>query len=306
MTRTYAYDGDGLLRSRTEGPATTGYLWDASTAPAPLLVAGTDRAVHGLGPLYLARADGTTLTLVRDALGSVRAEVSDQGAITKAFRYAAYGEIVQPNANVPTLLGFAGELRDPSGLIYLRARWYDVETGRFMSRDPFRGVLGRPSSLNAFSYVAGRPITLADPRGLTPLFAGVDLADWAYGIADVFRDLDSPDPVRRSTAFVALAAGGVAVAGLAVAGVALAVEAAPGVLVKSGLVEGVAIAGATTATTLRAAPRLVARYGGELTDWAKFVSRGVLRVPFGGPVIQIHWYENSLTNLTVEAKWKLY
>ncbi len=51
-------------------------------------------------------ADGSTLTWVREALGSVRAEVSAQGVIiTKAFRYAAYGEIVQPNANTPTLLG---------------------------------------------------------------------------------------------------------------------------------------------------------------------------------------------------------
>ncbi len=30
--------------------------------------------------------------------------------------------------------GFAGELRDPSGLIYLRARWYDAGSGRLVSR----------------------------------------------------------------------------------------------------------------------------------------------------------------------------
>jgi filamentous hemagglutinin len=147
---------------------------------------------------------------------------------------------------------------------------------------------------------------LVDPSGLTPLVANPGSTNWAYEIANVFADLDSADPVRRTTAYVTLAAGGVAIAALAVAGAAVAIEAAPGVLVKSGLVEGVAIAGAGTGQRLRDAPRLVATYGGELTDWAKMVSRGVVRVPFGGPVIQIHWYENPVRNLAVEAKWKLY
>jgi hypothetical protein len=79
---------DGLLRSRTAAALTTSFLWDPSVAPAPLLQAGTDRVVQGLGPLYPVRADATTITLVRDALGSVRAEAGEAGTITKAFRYA--------------------------------------------------------------------------------------------------------------------------------------------------------------------------------------------------------------------------
>jgi RHS repeat-associated protein len=36
---------------------------------------------------------------------------------------------------------FAGEQTDPSGLYYLRARYYDPLTGRFTQMDPFPGVL---------------------------------------------------------------------------------------------------------------------------------------------------------------------
>lgn len=145
-------------------------LWDVASAPAPLLRAGADRLVHGLGPLYVVQADGSTLTLARDGLGSVRAELTDAGAVLKSLRYA-YGEIARTSAPgaKPTLLGYAGELLDPSGLIYLRSRWYDQGTGRFMSRDPLPGDVNRPASLNPFAYAVSHPTRWTDPTGLSPM-----------------------------------------------------------------------------------------------------------------------------------------
>jgi RHS repeat-associated protein len=166
IARTYAYDGDGLLRSRSQGSATTAFLHDSSVAPAPLLVAGTDRVVHGLGPVYRVHADGSYDTFVRDGLGSIRLEVSGTGAITSAFDYTAYGAINTSTAQ--PLLGFTGELTDPSGLIYLRARWYDPGVGRFTTRDPFIGTPQRPPTQNGFTYASCRPSVLADPLGLDP------------------------------------------------------------------------------------------------------------------------------------------
>ena len=281
--------------------ATSTFVYDTSLAPAPLLQVDGERLVHGLGPLYRVHANGSYDTLVRDGLGSVRAEVSGTGRLSNAYDYTAYGAL-RAATSLP-LLGFAGELHDPSGLMYLRARWYDPGTGRFMTRDPFRGFVRSPISFNGFAYANGRPTVLVDPIGLTPL--GQYLA---YTIADYFGDLDSPDPVRRGTAYVFVVAAGFAVSGLAIAGTGAAIESAPGILVGSGLVRGVPIIGAGTkgAAALRDAPRLVAEYGGQLDEWAKMASTGVLRLPFGGPVIQIHWYENEITRLAVEAKWKLY
>jgi len=124
---------------------------------------------------------------------------------------------VQPNANVPTLLGFAGELRDPSGLIYLRARWYDVGTGRFMSRDALLGSLLRPVTLNAYGYAAGRPNSLVDPLGLDP-----QQANLAYWMADLLEQLDDPNPWIAATAWVETVAVGEAAFWLTVAGGAAA------------------------------------------------------------------------------------
>lgn len=160
-TRNYAYDGDGLLTARPEGAV----LWDSSVAPAALLGSASDRVVYGLGPLYIARADGSTLTLALDGLGSVRAELSDAGAVARSLRYAAYGTLAASSGGSPTLLGYAGEFGDISGAMYLRARWLDPSQARFMSRDPFSGTTQLPVSLNAYAY-ASAPTTDSDPSGL--------------------------------------------------------------------------------------------------------------------------------------------
>jgi len=59
--------------------------------------------------------------------------------------------------------GYAGEsVESRSGLVSLRARYYDPETGTFISKDP----LGVTAGLNSYQYVYGNPINDCDPFGL--------------------------------------------------------------------------------------------------------------------------------------------
>jgi RHS repeat-associated protein len=162
--RTYAYSGDGLLQSRTQGTSTS-FLWDPASSPSRLLMQGSDKIVYGLGPLYAARADGSTVSFARDGGKSVRAEISSSGAVTSAFRYRAYGSLVQWTAPAPSYLGYAGQLVDGSGLLYMRARWYDPVTGRFVTPDPALGDVSTPAALGRFSYANANPVRYSDPTG---------------------------------------------------------------------------------------------------------------------------------------------
>ena len=61
---------------------------------------------------------------------------------------------------------FAGEQRDrATGLDYLRARYYDADLGRFISKDPFSGTLGDPFTQHDYQYAHANPVNNTDPTG---------------------------------------------------------------------------------------------------------------------------------------------
>src|SRR5690606_34332447 len=66
--------------------------------------------------------------------------------------------------NGHTGLGFtgAGAPNTSGGYVYLRNRWYDPQTGRFLSQDP----IGLAGGVNLYAYAGNNPTTYSDPFGL--------------------------------------------------------------------------------------------------------------------------------------------
>ena len=61
---------------------------------------------------------------------------------------------------------YCGEYYDAeTGTIYLRARYYNPSTGRFISRDSNTGKPGEPLSLNLYTYCQNNPISFMDFNG---------------------------------------------------------------------------------------------------------------------------------------------
>ena len=62
--------------------------------------------------------------------------------------------------------GFNGEESHPqTGLQYLRARYYDAESGRFGVQDSYLGQTSDPLSLNRYLYCLSDPLNWLDPDG---------------------------------------------------------------------------------------------------------------------------------------------
>jgi len=131
----------------------------------------------------------STSYYLSDALGSTR-KVLDDDPVNPADLFSAEYEPFGAPYNVAGSEAFryTGELEDGTGLVYLRARQYDPDLGRFVSADPVLGSLSMPQTLNRFPYVANNPLTYTDPTGECPwclvlLFAGllfVSIADVVY------------------------------------------------------------------------------------------------------------------------------
>jgi RHS repeat-associated protein len=161
-TTTFAYLGNGLRNTRTSGGATTTFTWDIG-AGLPLVLDDGNQYVYGAG-LEAMVSSGTRYYYLADGLGSTMAMVDSTGAVQKSYTYDVYGKPTATGA-LANEFDFAGQQTDATtGLQYLRARYMDVNTGTFVSRDPMAsdsGWLGHP-----FTYAASSPASFLDPTGL--------------------------------------------------------------------------------------------------------------------------------------------
>lgn len=164
---TYAYDGDGYRASKTVGGVTQQMTWLPGGSLAKLLDDGDVSYVYGPSGMPVEQIDRSDHVSYfhLDQLGSVRATTDEAGSVTSTASYSPYGTATS-TGDAPAL-GFAGEYTDAeSGLVYLRARYYDPATAQFLTRDPIEDFTGDP-----YGYANGNPIMNTDPSGL-----------WAAGI----------------------------------------------------------------------------------------------------------------------------
>lgn len=86
------------------------------------------------------------------------------GTVIAYNEYDPFGNPVTAYG-VESTFGYTGEQADESGLLFLRARYYDAETGRFLSHDPFAGTLEQPYSQHPYQYGYSNPVRYTDPSG---------------------------------------------------------------------------------------------------------------------------------------------
>jgi len=110
--------------------------------------------------------------------------VSASGAVTATYDYDAFGNIagLAPNTSDSNPFRYCGEYFDAeTGTYYLRARYYNPATGRFLTEDPYRGDPNDPLSLNLYTYCANNPIRYVDPSGNS-------WKDTLHGMVEVLDD----------------------------------------------------------------------------------------------------------------------
>ena len=91
--------------------------------------------------------------------GDVVALTNTSGTVIKTYTYSAFGEEQNIDSNDANPFRYCGEYYDKvSGTLYLRARNYNAEIGRFTQEDPIR------DGENWYSYCASDPVNAIDPQ----------------------------------------------------------------------------------------------------------------------------------------------
>lgn len=122
-----------------------------------VLTAGAVQAATGVSTVYLHE----------DAMGSTVAVTDAAGDLVWQSTYDPYGEPEDDGAQV---LSYTGHVYDEdSGLIYMGARYYDPDIGRFLAPDPVGFRASEPLSFNPYVYANNNPYRYVDPNGESPL-----------------------------------------------------------------------------------------------------------------------------------------
>ena len=231
----YAYDALGRRIRKTVKAVVTNYLYDGVHILLETDHTGALLARYTQGPgvdrTLIMERDGKNYFYQTDRMGSVIELTDSSGKLVCSYSYDSFGN-TQPCAALTNPFAYAGrEYDSESGLYYMRARYYDSATGRFITSDPLdltgrllagqdqraritmlpiassalapqAGPAGRysPQQLNRYSYAANNPAVFRDPSGLGCsnglnglLTAGIGPILWFKRFVDTYGN-GTPEP----------------------------------------------------------------------------------------------------------------
>ena len=232
VTTSLSYDVEGRLTSVTSAGQTTQFFYDADGNRVLTVLPGdnptqlytpfpdyqkevpgganptvTQRVTFSANGRAMAQwvkvgATATLYALYTDHLGSVVA-VGTAGGSLVANSYATYqpfGAFVSnPTGTNPSVTdrGFTGHKHNNTGtnnlgLIYMNARYYHPQLGRFVSPDTIVPEPGEPQSYNRYSYVRNSPMNFTDPTGYRECGASINCRDFA----DQYQEIPSGPAIK--------------------------------------------------------------------------------------------------------------
>lgn len=114
------------------------------------------------------------MLLVADIFGNIVLRVEHGGGQSARREYHPFGRDALKSGTTEEI-GFGGRGFDPeTGLYYFRRRYYDPDTGRFISADAYallriEKLVSTPRALHIYAYGSNNPLTYTDPTGLLSL-----------------------------------------------------------------------------------------------------------------------------------------
>ena len=165
----YGYDGQGRRVFKTVSGSTTHYHYD----PSGNLIAETSATgtplrdiIYQDGERVAMKVYGSgagTYWFINNHLGAPRAIINSSGQVVWKAAYLPFGKAEILVNTIENNFRLPGQYYDAeTGLHYNMFRYYNPDTGRYITADP----VGLSAGLNLFAYVGGDPVNFVDTIGL--------------------------------------------------------------------------------------------------------------------------------------------
>ena len=137
--------------SKTLNGSRTAFTWNGQNLACEVNGDSINTYTYDVTGISSAVVNGVYRTYMKDTHGSVVGYYNSNGERMTQYEYDAFGNRLK--GSDPDPFGYCGEYYDSeSGNIYLRARYYNSETGRFISEDPAK------DGVNWYVYCSGNPV----------------------------------------------------------------------------------------------------------------------------------------------------
>ena len=162
VTTTYYLDGSRIVGEETNGNITV-YFYDSLGLPIGF---GYHASTYGLDVFDVYWYE-------KNLQGDIVAVYNHAGTKLLTYTYDAWGACYTTNASssVPSIVTnnpfrYRGYYYDNDlGLYYLNARYYDENTGRFISADGYVSTGQGLTGYNMYAYCGNNPVMYVDPTG---------------------------------------------------------------------------------------------------------------------------------------------
>ncbi len=136
----------------------------------------------GIDERFVRTTATETDNYLTDALSSTVVVTGSTGSSQVEYSYEPFGSISITGTTTNSYT-FTGREIDGLGINYYRARYYNPQTGRFISEDP----IGFRGGINKYAYVGNDPIDFNDPFGMDK--KGPPICGGTFGFTGMELDL---------------------------------------------------------------------------------------------------------------------
>jgi RHS repeat-associated protein len=165
----FKYDPFGRRIYKSSSSGTSIFAYDGINLVEETNASGSVVAHYSQGasfdePLAMLRGS-TTSYYETDGLGSVSSLSNAAGALAQTHTFGSFGNQTASSGSLTSPFRYtARELDSETNLYFFRARYFEPQTGRFLSEDP----LGFSVSKDFYAYVLNNPVNAIDPVGFEP------------------------------------------------------------------------------------------------------------------------------------------